>query len=115
MMRDRLFLLRPDFTDPAYPAKRFYCWHCALLEGVLASFPELAPRLDVERVAWPRPRKAVVDLVGEEHQSLPLLILADDAPDDLATGHYGRVRFVAGKDEISNVLSRRHGFPEPHP
>jgi hypothetical protein len=51
----------------------------------------------------------------EEHQSLPLLILADDAPDDLATGHYGRVRFVAGKDEISNVLSRRHGFPEPHP
>ena len=25
MTRDRLFLLRPDFGDPAYPGRRFYC------------------------------------------------------------------------------------------
>jgi len=115
MMRDRLFLLRPDFVDPAYPGRRFYCWHCALLEGVLASFPELAERIDVERVAWQRPRHAVIDLVGAENQSLPLLVLGDDAPDELATGIHGHVRFVAGKDEILSVLSRRHGIPEPHP
>ena len=42
MTRDRLFLLRPGFEDPAYPGQRFYCWHCALIEGVLASFPALA-------------------------------------------------------------------------
>ncbi len=29
----------PDFTDPALPGRRFYCWHCALIEGVLAGFP----------------------------------------------------------------------------
>jgi len=35
MTRDRLFLLRPGFEDPAYPGQRFYCSHCALIEGVL--------------------------------------------------------------------------------
>ena len=45
--KDKLFLLRPGFTDPAYPGDTFYCWHCALMEGVLASFPALAGRIDV--------------------------------------------------------------------
>jgi hypothetical protein len=115
MTRDRLFLLRPDFEDPAYPGQRFYCWHCALLEGVLVSFPILAERIDVERIAWPRPRRALVDLVGEDNQSVPLLVLADDAPDELATGVVDGVRFAAGKDAILGVLSRRHGIPDPHP
>jgi hypothetical protein len=115
MKRDRLFLLKPGFEDPAYPGQRFYCWHCALLEGVLASFPELAGKIDVERIAWPRPRQGVIALVGEAHQSLPLLVLADDAPDALASGSHDGRRFVADKDAILQVLSLRHGFPEPHP
>ncbi len=49
VMRDKLFLLQPDFTDPDYPGQRFFCWHCALLEGVLASFPEINDVLDIER------------------------------------------------------------------
>src|SRR4051812_50017691 len=76
MTRDRLFLLRPGFEDPAFPGRRFYCWHCALIEGLLVSFPQLADKLDVERIAWPRPRHAVIALAGEENQSLPLLVLA---------------------------------------
>ena len=115
MVRDRLFLLKPDFEDPAYPDQRFYCWHCALLEGVLASFPWLNDRIDVDRIDWPRPRHAVIERVGEQNQSLPLLILSSDAPDDFATGVHGSVRFVSGKDEILSVLSRRHGVPDPHP
>jgi hypothetical protein len=113
--RDKLFLLKPDFEDPAYPGKRFYCWHCALLEGVLASFPALASRIDIERVAWPRPRSAVIALVGEENQSLPLLVLAEDAPVDLPSASFKGQRFIADKDEILKTLSIRHGFPEAHP
>jgi hypothetical protein len=113
--RDKLFLLRPGFADPAYPGQTFYCWHCALMEGVLASFPDLAVRLDVERIAFPRPRQPVVALVGEAHQSVPLLVLADDAPPELATGVHNGVRFVDDKDRILAALSRRHGFPIPHP
>ena len=115
MTRDRLFLLRPGFTDPAWPGQVFYCWHCALMEGVLASFPELAARLDVERIAWPRPRQAVVALVGEGNQSVPLLVLGKDSPDDVDAESHGDTRFIAGKDRILAALSRRHGFPDPHP
>jgi hypothetical protein len=115
MTRDKLIILKPDFTDPAYPGRRFYCWHCALIEGVLASFPRLLERLDVERIAWPRPRAEVVALIGEQNQSLPVLILADDAPADLATGSYQGRRFVAGKDAILAALSRRYDIPDPHP
>jgi len=115
MTRDRLFLLKPDFVDPAYPGQRFYCWHCALLEGVLSCFPSLQSKIDVERIAWPKPRQAVVELVGENNQSLPLLVLAADAPDELATSKYRGRKFVDAKDAILAVLSRRHGIPWPHP
>lgn len=125
MARDRLFLLAPDFADPAFPGRRFYCWHCALLEGVVASFPALAGRIDVVRVPWARPRRAVVDLIGEANQSLPMLVLANDAPVDaapaddaavdLATGTHRGIRFVAETGAILRALTLRHGLPEPHP
>ena len=115
MDRDRLFLVAPDFEDPEFPQRRFYCWHCALIEGVLASFPALAASLDVVRIGWARPRVEVVKLVGEAHQWLPLMILGDgesfDLPVKTSQGH----RFIVGKDSILAALSRRHGFPEPHP
>jgi hypothetical protein len=115
MTRDRLFLLKPNFEDPAYPGQRFYCWHCDLLEGVLASFPSLQSKIDVKRIAWPKPRQAVVEIVGEDNQSLPLLVLAADAPDELATGRFRGQKFVDDKDAILAVLSRRHRIPYPHP
>lgn len=115
MLRDKLIVIAPDFADPAFPDRRFYCWHCALMEGVLASFPDLADRIDVVRVGWARPRLEVVDLIGPHNQSLPVLVLADDAEGSMATGSFGGRRFVAGKDEILAVLSRRHGVPLPHP
>lgn len=115
MTRDRLFLLRPDFEDPAYPGRRFYCWHCALIEGVLASFPALAKRLEVERIAWPRPRQAVIALVGEENQSLPLLVLAIGAISPHQSGSHWDRAFIADKDAILAALAERHGFPHPHP
>ena len=115
MQRDILFLLKPGFSDPALPEQDFYCWHCALMEGVLASFPALQPVLDVRRIAFPRPREEVTALIGEANQSLPVLILADDAPAGLpAASHEGR-RFVNDPMTILDILHRRHGFPPAHP
>src|SRR5687768_17149983 len=115
MNRDLLVMIKPDFTDPAFPGSHFYCWHCALMEGVLASFPELGTRIDVLRIEWPRPRQELVELIGPENQSLPVLILADDADDSLATGSFEGRRFVEGKDAILAALSHRHNIPSPHP
>ncbi|MBS9476687.1 DUF3088 domain-containing protein [Ancylobacter radicis] len=115
MERDTLFLLAPGFADPAFPGQTFYCWHCALMEGVLASFPHLTERLDVVRIAWPRPRAAVIDLVGAANQALPLLVLAAGTSSRHQTGmHEGR-GFINDKDAILTALSERHGFPAPHP
>lgn len=85
------------------------------MEGVLASFPGLARRLDVERIEWPRPRRPVVEIVGEENQSLPLLVLATGGTSPHQTGTYRGRAFIAEKDKILAALTERHGFPSPHP
>lgn len=115
MQRDKLIILKPGFEDPAYPGQVFYCWHCVLMEGLLASFPDLAARLDVERVAWPRPRREVIELVGEENQSLPLLVLAEGETSPHQTGTFNGRAFISDKDKILAALSDRHGIPVPHP
>ncbi len=115
MQRDILFLLTPGFADPALPGQDFYCWHCALMEGVLASFPALGANLDVRRIAFPRPRDEVIALIGEANQSLPVLVLADDAPAGLATAAHAGRGFVNDPMVLLDVLHQRHGFPPRHP
>ncbi|WP_034738848.1 DUF3088 domain-containing protein [Hyphomonas chukchiensis] len=113
--KDQLFLLQPGFSDPAYPGDVFYCWHCALMEGLLASFPELAVRVAVHRIGWPRPRKELLSLLGPDNQSCPVLILADGTEDGLDIKHHGNIAFIDDKDAILRALSDRHGIPIPHP
>lgn len=120
-MTDTLFLIEPGFIDSAYQGveplpegESYYCPYCAALEGVLAMFPELVAKLRVERVSFARPRRPLIDLVGEDNQGLPKLILGEDAPDGLATGRHGDVRFVSGHDAIMRALSIRYGVPYPH-
>ncbi|MGH6776098.1 DUF3088 domain-containing protein [Brucella tritici] len=115
MSKDRLFLLKPGFEDPAYPGQLFYCWHCALIEGVLASFPALGDRLDIERVDWQRPRKAVIELAGEDNQNLPLLILKNGDRSPFETGRHEERSLIGDPHKILAALAERHGFPLPHP
>lgn len=111
--RDKLFLLEPGFEDPAYPGQRFVCPHSNQIEGVLASFPELAAGLDIERVGFSRPRRAVIAALGEANQSLPALVLGEgDIPDDAE--RHGEVAFVKPTHRILDLLAQRHGFPRLH-
>ncbi|RYY24649.1 MAG: DUF3088 family protein [Sphingomonadales bacterium] len=103
MKRDTLFLLEHDFADPEYGGERvFYCKDCVTVEGLLTLFPALAAKLDVVRVAWPRPRAAVVAALGEENQNLPALAFAEG-------GHVNEI------EALLAALHTRHGFPERHP
>jgi hypothetical protein len=115
LKQDRLLLLRQGFETPDYPGLRFFCWHCALFDGLLFAFPELAQRLQVERIEWPRPRLDVIALVGKDNQSVPLLVLANGETSPHQTGsHEGRA-FISDKDKILAALSERHGFPKLFP
>lgn len=102
MSRDTLFLLDPDWADPALGGERhFYCKDSITVEGLLATFPERAQNIDVVRVAWPRPRAAVVAAIGEENQNLPALVWEGGFANDI--------------EALLAALATRHGFPERHP
>jgi hypothetical protein len=112
MSRDKLFLITPGFSDPQHPGTVFVCPHCNAIEGLLAGFPDLAGAIDVERVSFERPRPPVIEAVGEENQSLPLLLLAGDAPSDALEAN--GIRFVSATARILELLAERHGFPRLH-
>jgi hypothetical protein len=114
MSQDLLLLLEPGFADPKYPGERFICPHGAPIEGLLASDPARAAKLDVRRVGFARPRPDVIAALDEDHQGLPVLILGDDGPipDDVKT--LGETRFVNDTNRILALLAERHGFPKVH-
>jgi hypothetical protein len=72
--RDRLFLLRPDWIDQDRP---WFCMACAAVEGFLGYYPAVRDALDIAYLPYERPRHPVIDLLGEAHQNLPTLILAE--------------------------------------
>ncbi|KGB54126.1 hypothetical protein FG91_02375 [Sphingopyxis sp. LC81] len=114
-MNDRLYLLDPLFEDPALPGRNFYCRDCITIDGLLANFPEQAATLEVIRIAFPRPRNAVIAAIGAANQNLPVLVLADDAPGELADGEHQGTHFVGDFKRLLHALHVRHGFPEAHP
>ena len=73
----------------------------------MRSFPGLATLLEVIRMPFLRPRRKLIDLLGEEHQSLPVLVLDDavPAPPDVkvANGH----RLLDNTPGILEVLAER--------
>ena len=116
---DILFLLTPGFTDSARDGdgKRYYCPDCAFLEGVLACCPELRKRLDIRYVDYPRPRRPIVDLVGEAHQGCPNLVLdpANHGLVDAGRFHRAGDRLHATDTRvIVEYLAARYGALVPH-
>ncbi|MGR4867179.1 DUF3088 family protein [Caulobacter sp. LARHSG274] len=114
--RDRLFLLRPDWTDQG---RTWFCMACAAVEGFLAYYPAVRDQLDIAYLPYPRPRQALVDLLGEAHQNLPTVILAapfthpDLRGDDLLSA--GGRWFATNEGPITRYLAARYGASPPHP
>lgn len=110
-MKDKLFLMSPGFTNAGLGP--FYCGDSVSVEGLLGFFPELRDRVDVTYIDFPRPRQAIVDLIGEEHQSVPVLVLADDASaaSPVNTKTTGGRRYIDDEKQIRQYLSARHDLP----
>ena len=115
MSRDRLFVLKPGYMDGQ--AGPFYCPGSLKLEGLLSYFPQLRHALDVQAIEFPRPRKVLVDLIGEENQGAPVLVLGGPAAagsERAMIKQHGDVRFVNGSDNILAYLSAAHTLPANH-
>jgi hypothetical protein len=114
--RDQLFLLRPSFADAKAGAGLFHCPFSARIEGLLSFYPFLRSRMDVHYLDFSRPRTPIVDLIGPDHQSCPVLVLAPanaDAPG--ATRSPTGRSFISDSAAISTYFAHAHGVPAPHP
>lgn len=114
MKPDKLFIIQADFTDKG---DVYYCPGCAEMLGILELYPRIKPHVEVHVVDFPKPRKAVVDLIGVEHQSCPVLVLGAMPEIDIpgvtireSNGH----AFINDTREIGLYLSRIHGIGKPH-
>lgn len=114
-MNDTLFLLTVGFHDGE--GAPYYCPHCTIFEGLLSLFPALAAQIDVKRVEFARPRAELVELLGEENQSCPVLILGSSPSpygDGLTIKEAKGRHFLDEAEDIGNYLSRKYGIPRPH-
>lgn len=112
MNKDILFLLDPEFETKGY---RRFCPDCALVRGFLEFYPEVKASLDIRMVAPPRPRAQIVELLDEEHQGAPVLILNSGHP--LPEGLHpeevqGRI-FLTDEREILLYLGLTRGVGVP--
>jgi hypothetical protein len=112
-VKDQLYLMKPGFMNAGLGP--FYCGDSVCVEGMLSFFPELREKLDIHYISFPRPRQPLIDALGENYQSVPVLILADDAvagdgiPEARKAG--GR-RFYDDEKKIRHYLSVALDLPE---
>lgn len=112
---DQLFLLKAGFMDGQQGP--FYCPDCAQLTGLLEYHPELRRNLDIQLVDFPRPRPVLVELLGAEYQSCPVLVLGGAPPEtgsNLASQSAKGRWFIEGATDISRYLATVHGTAWPH-
>lgn len=112
-MKDTLFVLRPGFDDGG---TRYFCPYCAQVIGYLTYFPEVRGTLEIVELDFPRPRRELALLLGEEHQSMPKLVLGDGAPavPGVELSEAGGRRFVASTLPILRYLAATRSTPLPH-
>ena len=108
-----LFLLRAGFADPKLGPGGYYCPECATIAGLLWYYPDVAAQLDVRQVDAKRPRPEVVALVGEEHQSCPVLVLPEGQHPSGIPVAKGRA-FVSGPAAIVTYLADHYGTARSH-
>jgi len=115
-VKDKLLILRPGFYQGSEGP--FYCGDSIAVEGLLGFFPQLRSEIEVEYIDAPRPRKAIVELIGEANQSAPVLVLgAGREPVDgtVEIRSYGQMRFIDSPDQIRRYLSSQYGVAHPAP
>ena len=109
-VNDQLFLMQPGFRNAGMGP--FYCGDSVSLEGLLSFFPELREKVDVKYVEFTRPRELVAELLGEENQSVPVLVLASsEGPVPGARSANGHA-FISDERQIRQYLSGKFGLPE---
>lgn len=111
-MKDQLYLLRPGFMNAG--KEPLYCSDSAPVEGLLSFFPQLRQLVDIHYLEFPRPREPLVKTLGDQYQSLPVLVLAADRQirdQKLEPGHANGKWFFNDQSSIRHYLSTQYDLP----
>jgi len=115
MAKHILFTLTPWIeSDGRGP---YYCPDCAVVEGFLHYSPQIREEMEIIQMNFPRPRAEIVELLGIENQSCPVLVLNEEAgvapraKTSLATGR----KFINDALAICNFLAETYNGVKPHP
>ena len=112
-MKDRLFLLRPGFFNSAHGP--LYCSDSVPIEGLLGFFPQLRELIDIRYLEYSRPRQPLIQVLGADHQSLPVLIIAGKQKmrdGNLEFKTAGTELFIDDEKLIRHYLSVQYGLPQ---
>ena len=112
-MKDRLYLLKPDFMDQG---KAYFCPGCAQVEGMLSFYPVLREKIDIRYIEFPRPCASLVAVIGEENQGCPKLVHGGEypIPPGVTVGEAEGSRFISVPIEICRYFAAAYGVGEPH-
>jgi len=115
----KLFLLKHGFTDSNADneGKLYYCPHNAIIEGVIKYYPQLEKMIEIHHVDFKRPRPAIIELIGEENQSCPVLIIDNKPHNEIDNSYfekYGDKLFVNSPDLILKYFAERFGIGISH-
>jgi hypothetical protein len=116
----KLFLLKPDFKDSKSDneGKLYFCPQCAMIAGIIKYYPQLETMLEIIYVDFTRPRKAIIELIGEDNQSCPVLVIENNQEENVDLSYfnsYGDILFINSTDSILKYLSAKFGIGNPHP
>ena len=110
----KLFLLKHDFTDnnSDKDGKKYYCPNCAMIEGIIKYYPQLEKMIEIHRVDFKRPRIEIIDLIGTENQSCPVLIIDNSNLNSDFRSYFtpfGDKLFVNSTDLIARYFTEKFG------
>lgn len=116
MHKDKLFLLAPGFMGDN---RREYCPECAEIWGLLGYFPSIKDSFDVLLQPINKPRRQLVELLGQENQNCPTLVLDESSPEfddcgiSIKSSINGSMRFIDNARDIGQYYAQRFGTPFP--
>lgn len=113
MAKDTLYVLRPGFTDKG---ATYFCPYSAQVIGFLSYYPEVRATLEMVELAFEKPRHPLSDVLGEDHQAAPMLVLAGEGETvtNVTVAHAKGKAYVEKTIEILRYLAATRGVPLPH-
>ncbi len=118
-MKTKLFLLNPDFTDSKSDntGKLYYCPQCAMIEGVIKYYPHIKKLIEINYVDFKKPRPAIVELLGENNQSCPVLIIDNKQDGNIDLSYFNLSKdnlFVNSVELIARYFAEKFGTGSLH-